>query len=130
MFSLFEILGVIIVITVGLVAANTAAMSIRERRGEIAVMRSLGFSAGIILATLLAESFLIGLMGGLVGCGAAFLALHLFSGPRMGLLTIRMPLKVLVETLIAAAAIGVLSAWFPARAASKMNIVEALRLVT
>jgi hypothetical protein len=33
----------------------------------------------IILSTLLAESFLIGLMGGLLGCGAAFLALHLFS---------------------------------------------------
>ena len=67
---------------------------------------------------------------GLLGCGAAFLALHLFSSPRMGLLTIRMPIRVLVETLVVAAIIGVLSAWFPARAASKMNIVEALRLVT
>ncbi len=129
MFNLFEILGVIIVVTVGLVAANTSAMSIRERRGEIAVMRSMGFSSGTILSTLLAESFLVGLMGGLLGCGAAFLALHFFSGPRLGQLTIRMPPFVLVETLIAAAVIGLLSAWIPARAASKMNIVEALRMV-
>ena len=129
MFSLFEILGVIIVITIGLVAANTSAMSIRERRGEIAVMRSMGFTSGTILSTLLAESFIIGLMGGILGCGAAFVALKLFSSPRMGQLTIRMPPAVLYETLIAAAVIGILSAWIPARAASKMNIVEALRMV-
>ena len=129
MFNLFEILGVIIVITVGLVAANTSAMSIRERRGEIAVMRSMGFPSGTILSTLLAESLVIGLMGGLVGCGSAFVALHLFAGPKMGMLSIRMPPVVLVETLIAAAVIGLLSAWIPARAASRMNIVEALRMV-
>ena len=129
MFSLFEILGFIIVITVGLVAANTSAMSIRERRSEIAVMRSMGFPSGTILSTLLAESLVIGLMGGLIGCGAAFLALKLFAGPKMGMLSIRMPPVVLVETLIAAAVIGLLSAWIPARAASKMNIVEALRMV-
>jgi ABC-type antimicrobial peptide transport system permease subunit len=40
-----------------------------------------------------------------------------------------MPPIVLAETLIAAAVIGLLSAWIPARAASKMNIVEALRMV-
>ena len=129
MFNLFEILGVIIVITVGLVAANTSAMSIRERRSEIAVMRSIGFTSGTILSTLLAESFVIGLMGGLLGCGAAFLALHLFASPKMGMLSIRMPPAVLYETLIASAVIGLLSAWIPARSASKMNIVEALRMV-
>ena len=129
MFSLFEILGFIVVITVGLVAANTSAMSIRERRGEIAVMRSMGFPARVILSTLLSESLLIGLTGGLLGCGAAFLALKLFSGPKLGMLTVRMPPAVLLETLIAAAVIGLLSAWIPARSAAKMNIVEALRMV-
>ncbi len=129
MFNLFEILGFIIVITVGLVAANTSAMSIRERLGEIAVMRSMGFHARVILSTLLAESLVIGLIGGVLGCGAAFLALKVFAGPKMGMLSIRIPPVVLVETLIAAAIIGLLSAWIPARSASKMNIVEALRLV-
>jgi ABC-type antimicrobial peptide transport system permease subunit len=83
----------------------------------------------VILSTLLAESLVFGLTGGLLGCGAAFFALKLFSGPKLGMLTVRMPPAVLVETLIAAAVIGLLSAWIPARAASKMNIVEALRMV-
>ncbi len=126
-FNLAEFLGIIVVITIGLVAANTAAMSIRERRGEIAVMRSMGFSSGTILSLLLGESFAIGLLGGLMGCGAAFVMLRSFSG--MGQLTIRMPPDVLVETLIAAAFIGLLSAWVPARAAARMNITEALRMV-
>ena len=45
-------------------------------------------------------------MGGLLGCGVAFLALKIFAGPKMGMLSIRMPPVVLLETLIAAAIIG------------------------
>jgi putative ABC transport system permease protein len=43
-FKLAELMGIVVVFTIGLVAANTAAMSIRERRTEIAVLRSIGFS--------------------------------------------------------------------------------------
>ena len=63
-FKLAEVLGLIVVITIGLVAANTAAMSIRERRTEIAVMRSIGFTSRTILLLLLAESLIIALLGG------------------------------------------------------------------
>ncbi|HKM99058.1 MAG TPA: FtsX-like permease family protein [Candidatus Binataceae bacterium] len=131
-FQIAEMLGVIVVLTIGLVAANTAAMSIRERRSEIAVMRSIGFRSGTILGLLLSESLVIGLAGGILGCGAAFLVLKAFSvgAPALGPLgSIRMPPGVLVETLIAAALIGLLSAWFPARSAARQNIVDALRLV-
>ncbi len=131
-FTLAEVLGVIVVITIALVAANTAAMSIRERRAEIAVMRSLGFTSRLILGLLLAESLIIGLLGGVLGCGGAFVVLKAFSagsaaaGP-MGM--IRMPPVVLAETLAAAALIGLLSAFIPARAAARLNIVDALRMV-
>lgn len=130
-FQLAEILGVIVVLTIGLVAANTAAMSIRERRGEIAVMRSIGFRSGTILGLLLGESLIIGLSGGLLGCGAAFVVLKIFSvgSPAIGVTNLRMPPVVVAEALIAAALIGLLSAWFPARAAARQNIVDALRLV-
>jgi putative ABC transport system permease protein len=131
-FHLAEALGFIVVLTIGLVAANTAAMSIRERRSEIAVMRSIGFTSRTILSLLLGESLIIGLTGGIIGCGAAFIVLKVFAvgSPAMGPLgTIRMPPSILVETLIAAALIGVLSALVPARAAARQNIVDALRMV-
>jgi putative ABC transport system permease protein len=131
-FRLAEILGFIVVLTIGLVAANTAAMSIRERRAEIAVMRSIGFPSGTILGLLLCESLIIGLVGGIIGCGAAFFVLKIFTvgavalGP---LSDIRMPPSILAETLVVAALIGLLSAWVPARAAARQNIVDALRMV-
>ena len=78
-FRMAELLGFIVVLMIGLVAANTAAMSIRERRGEIAVMRSIGFPARTILSLLLAESILIGLVGGIIGCGSAYIVLKVFS---------------------------------------------------
>ncbi len=78
-FTLAEVLGVIVVITIALVAANTAAMSIRERRAEIAVMRSMGFTSRLILSLLLAESLIIGLAGGVLGCGGAYVVLKVFS---------------------------------------------------
>lgn len=42
-FKLAEIMGILVMFAIGLVAANTAAMSIRERRTEIAVLRSMVF---------------------------------------------------------------------------------------
>jgi putative ABC transport system permease protein len=131
-FTMAEVLGVIVVFTIALVAANTAAMSIRERRNEIAVMRSLGFTSRLILSLLLAESLIIGLVGGVLGCGGAFLILKVFSAgsPAAGPMgAIRMPPMVLGETLAAAALIGLLSALVPARAAARRNIVDTLRAV-
>jgi putative ABC transport system permease protein len=130
-FRMAELLGFIVVLTIGLVAANTAAMSIRERRGEIAVMRSMGFPSRTILSLLLAESLIIGLIGGVIGCGSAYVLLKVFSVGNAGgpLGTIRMPPSILVETLIVAALIGLLSAMVPASSAARRNIVDALRTV-
>jgi putative ABC transport system permease protein len=130
-FRLAEILGFIVVVTIGLVAANTAAMSIRERRAEIAVMRSIGFPARTILSMLLAESLIIGVTGGILGCCAAYLVLRVFSvgSPVIGLSGLQMPPIILVETLVVAAAIGIVSALVPARAAARQKIVDALRMV-
>jgi putative ABC transport system permease protein len=128
--NLAEVLGFIVVVTIGLVAANTAAMSIRERRGEIAVLRSMGFPSHTILSLLIGESLIIGLCGGLIGAGAAALLLRNVSLGGMGpMSSLRMPPLVLLESLIVAIVIGVLSALVPARAAARRSIVESLRMV-
>lgn len=128
--KLAEVFGIIVVITIGLVAANTAAMSIRERRSEIAVMRSIGFPATTILGLLVAESVLIGLGGGVLGCASAFLLLHNVHIAGFGLLNrIRIPPQVLLESMAVAIVIGALSALFPARAAARRSIAESFRTV-
>lgn len=130
--NLAECLGLMTVVAIGLVAANTAAMSIRERRSEIAVMRSIGFPSGVILSLLVGESLIIALSGGAIGCGVAFGLFKMFAlnadalGPFVSL---HVPPFVLAETLGVAALIGLFSAYVPARGAAKRSIVETLRLV-
>src|ERR1700730_4629141 len=127
-FQLAELMGIVVVFTIGLVAANTAAMSIRERRTEIAVLRSIGFPAHTILSMLLAESLIIALAGGLLGCGSAYAVLKLVSV--QGVVgAIQMPASVLFAALGAAALIGLLSAIVPATAAARRNIVDVIRAV-
>jgi putative ABC transport system permease protein len=131
-FLMAEVFGIIVVCTIGLVAANTAAMSIRERRGEIAVMRSIGFSSGTILSLLLGESALIGIIGGVLGVGLAALALRVFgmNVPSIGALRISgLPPAAIGYSLIIAVLIGLISGFIPARAAARQNIVDALRMV-
>ncbi len=132
LFRMASILGLIVVISIGLVAANTAAMSIRERRSEIAVMRSIGFSTRLILGMLVGESVIIGIVGGMLGCGSAYVLLKIFSVGGRGVTPlgdIRIPPIVVVESLVLAAILGLLSGYFPARSASRRNIVDALRTV-
>jgi len=57
------------------------AMTVRERLGEVAVIRTLGFSRLQVALVLFGECALIGLAGGLLGAG---IALWLF-GPGMTL---------------------------------------------
>ncbi len=125
-------LGLVAVVAIGLIAANTAGMSIRERRSEIAVMRSLGFPSGMILSLLVGEALIVALSGGAIGCGVAFGLFKVFAlnadalGPFVSL---HVPPSALAETLGVAALIGVFSAYVPAHAAAKRSIVETLRLV-
>lgn len=129
-FDMAKWMGLIVVVSIGLVAANTASMSIRERRGEIALMRSLGFPSYSILWMLLAESAAIAILGGIIGCSGALL---LVNGARLGglgpLSTIRIPPLVLAEAMLIAVGIGFLSAWVPARSAARRNIVDTLRAI-
>jgi putative ABC transport system permease protein len=107
-------------------------MSIREKRGEIAVMRSIGFPAGTILRLLVSESLIIAVLGGALGCGAAFTLLKVFSvnadalGP---FATLHIPPLVLVEALAVSIVIGVVSAWIPGRGATRRSIVDSLRVI-
>ena len=47
-----QFIAVIIAVVIGLVAANTAAMSVRERRHELGVMRSIGFTRRMLVGSI------------------------------------------------------------------------------
>jgi putative ABC transport system permease protein len=63
-----------VVFTILFVVGNTMAMSIRERTGEVAVLKTLGFRRNTILLLLAGESMVIALLGGILGAVGAKLA--------------------------------------------------------
>jgi putative ABC transport system permease protein len=132
-FAMARVVGLIVAITIAFVAANTAAMSIRERQTEIAIMRALGFQASTIISALVGEGSIMGFAGGVLGCAAAYAVLRGMSlgsaalGP-LGL-ALRVPGLVVVETMTVAILIGGGSGLVPAMMAARRNIVDAIRHV-
>jgi len=116
--------------TILLVSANTIAMSVRERVREVGVLKTLGYTRGIILGIILGEAVAISLVGGALGLIlASLLAGVVRQSPafiqQLKTLTIVPPVAVLC--LVIAALIGLVSALVPAYRASRISIVEALR---
>ena len=126
--KLSEILGLIVIVSMGLVAANTAAMSIRERAREVAVMRSMGFTSNALLAMLLGESVILSTLGGLIGCGTAYLVLK-FGLPAFNINTIPMLPRLIVYGTVLSAVMGIVCGIIPAFSTAHSNIVESLRKV-
>ena len=119
-----------VVITTLFVAANTMAMSVRERTTEIAVMRTLGFPSATIFLLVAGEGLLMATVGGILGIAAAYTIVNprfLNAGgfiPEIGVNNT----NVLVA-LALSVGIGVLAGLIPATMASRLQIVDTLRRV-
>ncbi len=80
---LLNAISAAVVFTILLVAGNTMAMSIRERTGEVAVLKTLGYRRNTILFLLVGESAAIALLGGAfgsIGAKAAYAFIGATSG--------------------------------------------------
>ncbi len=125
-------IGLAVMFSLTLVAANAMAMSLRERTTEIAVLKAIGFPRGRVLGMILGESCFIAGVGGLVGLSVGstllqvmhmqmrqFIPLSIFdmAGPWMGLI------------IIIAAAIGLTSGIVPAIRAARLSVIDGLRRV-
>lgn len=121
-----------VIFAIVLVAANTMAMSIRERTREIGILKALGFRKPQVLTLLLSESVFITLGGALIGSWGARL---IFSHADMARITNGFIQRFLVrgDTLVICAAIGlglgILSAGIPAWQAARRPVVDALRRI-
>jgi putative ABC transport system permease protein len=125
-------IGLAVVFSLSLVAANSMAMSMRERTTEIAVLKAIGFPRLRVLMMILGESCLIALLGGVLGIalGCAFLEfIHGVSTQffPLGLRDLAGPwLLVLVGI---AAGIGLASGLVPGVRATQLSVIDGLRRV-
>jgi putative ABC transport system permease protein len=122
----------VVVFTIVLVAANTMAMSIRERVREIGVLKALGFRSSQVLSMLIGESILLSLSGAALGSWAARIV---FGTVDMVMLTagfiqrFHVTTGTLVLCILIGLFVGIGSASIPAWRASQRSVVEALRRV-
>jgi putative ABC transport system permease protein len=132
---LLNFIGMAVAFTILLVTANTMSMAVRERRKEIAVLKTLGFSSRKVLSLVLGEALTLGIIGGLLGVGLAMaLISNLAKIPGLGTAlqtfpNISLNPTVTAVTFIAAAALGVCAGLIPAVSAFRSNITSMLRTV-
>jgi len=123
-------IGAVVFFTLLLVTGNTMAISVRERTGELAVLKAIGYSDRTVLFFVLAEALTIALFGGLLGLLLAAMAVPVLSKALSGLLpSIVLTPKMLVQGLLAAVVVGILSGLLPGLNAMHMRVVNALRRV-
>jgi putative ABC transport system permease protein len=126
--SLIKIIGILITslsLIVGSVGiTNIMFVSVKERTKEIGIRKAIGARRRTILAQFLIESSLICLGGGLIGLLIAFPISLIIDAL---VLPTAMPLWVVVLGLFISLLFGVLSGFFPAYNAAKLDPVESLR---
>jgi putative ABC transport system permease protein len=129
-------ISLIILFAVTLIVANTVAMSARERVTEIAVMRTLGFGRGHILAFILSEAIVMSLLAGVLGVALARFVIipAMMAGlNKTSVSAWLVNFKVSPETLAMAFAVsvgvGILAGFVPAIRSSRLKIVDGLRQV-
>jgi putative ABC transport system permease protein len=132
---LLNSIGLAVIFTILLVTANTMSMAVRERRTEIAVLKTLGFKSGQVMGLILGEALAIGAIGGALGLSLSALVLGavrraptlggFFNGfPDFGL-----HLGVSSQGLLTALLLSLAAGFVPALAAYRARITEMLRQV-
>jgi putative ABC transport system permease protein len=113
--------------TILLVSANTMSQAVRERAGELGVLKALGFTSSQVLSLVLAESCLLAVLGGGIGLGVAYVLIAR-GDPTGGMLPLFYfpTLDVLIGVGFSVA-LGVLAGIFPALQAMRLRVADALR---
>jgi len=123
-------IGSVVFFTLLLVTGNTMAISVRERIGELAVLKAIGFSDRSILFFVLAESLIIAMVGGLLGLGLAVIAVPGLAIALAGMLpALILKSSVLATGLVVALLVGAAGGILPGVSAARMSVVNALRRV-
>jgi putative ABC transport system permease protein len=125
----------LVALSIVFIAANTASMAVRERVGEIAVMKALGFRWKTLFATLVAEATLLSTLAGFAGTAASYgltRAVKAFAGwnPQLGPLgAFLLTDWVVIQALFLSLFIGMISGVVPSFGAARRSVAATLREV-
>jgi len=128
-------IGLAVAFTILLVTANTMSIAVRERQQEIGVLKTLGFSSGLVMTLILTEALLIGVLGGALGILISEGIIKILPQvPMLGDIVAGFPNFGLSPQTTAtgvgiALLLGLLAGFFPAVTGYRARITETLRQV-
>ena len=120
----------VVVFTLLLVSTSTMSMAVRERFRELAVLKALGYRRRELFAFILAESFGLAALGGLLGIGGAY-CLYTFSDMTKfagGMfLVFEVTPRIMGQAALVAAGLGIIAAIAPSLSVARMSVVQGLK---
>ncbi len=129
-------IGLAVAFTILLVTANTMSIAVRERQQEIGVLKTLGFSSGLVMALVLIEALLLGVLGGALGLVFAGLMIRALPNLPFGVGDVvrqfpglGLSAKIVSYGLGVALLLGLLAGLIPALLAYRARITQVLRQV-
>ncbi|MDD5652466.1 MAG: FtsX-like permease family protein, partial [Candidatus Moranbacteria bacterium] len=133
---ILSLFGIVALIVSAIGMFNTMTIALLERTQEIGIMKTLGASSSVIWRVFLVESIAIGFSGGVLGILLGYVGGHIsnfginilarnFGGTEVDLFYI--PVWFVFFILIFSILVGAFTGFYPARRASKLNALEALR---
>ncbi len=120
-------IGSVVFFTLLLVTGNTMAIAVRERTGELAVFKAVGYSDRFVLGLVLAESMLIAAIGGGLGLLLSYAVVS--QDITSGILLMYLPPSALAGGVALALGTGLVAGMLPALSAMRLSVVDALRRV-
>ena len=130
-------IGLAVAFTILLVTANTMSMAVRERRTEIGVLKTLGFSSAHVMGFVVGEALLLGVLGGALGVfgsqGLLYFVSHtpvvtdILAG--IGLSGLELKPAVAALGFFIAVTLGLFAGLVPALSAYRAKITDILRTV-
>jgi putative ABC transport system permease protein len=113
----------------GMSVVNTMTMTVAERTREIGIRKAIGGGTAAVMRQFIAESGVIGLLGGVTGLaiGVAIAWLLNLAGESSGTMLFLVTSRLAAGSLVFAVALGVVAGIYPAMHAARLNPVQALR---
>ena len=125
-----QIVSFVVIVIIMAVGANTMAMTTRERIGEYAILKTLGFGGGHIAGLILGESLVITLFGCVLGIVLTFPAAKVFSSELGAYFpNFNVERTTLLFDLLAALAVAFTGAIIPIHRAIRIKIADGLRRI-
>jgi len=128
-FIIASILGAVF-FTILLVTGNTMSQAVRERTGELGVLKAIGFTNGQVLLLVMAEACLLALLGGGLGLGLACVVVPTVGKVLSAMLPMfYFPARDLLLGAGICLGLGLVTGFFPALAAMRLRVADALRRI-